>query len=105
MAHDPHAERLGARDPTRDGDYGRNPDGRRWWLDRKENVTTVARALYTACAAVLLLDFVVHRHAETGADGVWGFYAAYGFVGSVFLVMAAKQMRRILKRPEDYYDR
>lgn len=101
MAHDPHPNR----DPARDGDYGNNPDGRIWWLDRKENVTKVARTLYAVCAIVVLLDFVIHRHAELGADGMWGFYAIYGFVGSVFLVMAAKQMRKVLKRPEDYYDR
>jgi uncharacterized membrane protein len=101
MAHDPDPDRV----HERDGDYGYNIDGRRWRLDRKENVAWVARALYAVCAFVLLLDFVVHRHAETGADGMWGFYAVYGFVGSVFLVMAAKQLRRILRRPEDYYDR
>ena len=101
MAHDPNPNRV----PERDGDYGFNPDGKPWWLDRKENVKKVAYALYGVCAFVFLLDFVIHRHAELGADGTYGFYAIYGFVGSVFLVMSAKQLRRILKRPEDYYDR
>ena len=100
MAHDPHPNR----DPARDGDYGNNPDGHVWWLDRKKNVTLVARALYVVCAVVLMLDFVMHRHAETGVDGMWGFYAIYGFIGSVFLVLTSKQLRKILKRPEDYYD-
>jgi len=75
------------------------------WLDRRENVRLIARTLYAACAVVLLLDFVIHRHADFETDATWGFYGIYGFVGSVFLVMAAKQMRRILRRPEDYYDR
>lgn len=100
MVHDPNPNRV----HERDGDYGNNADGRVRWLDRKENVTKVARALYAFCVVLVLLDFVIHRHAELGADGTWGFYAAYGFIGSVFLVMTAKQLRKILKRPEDYYD-
>jgi len=83
----------------------RGSQDRARWLDRSENVTKVARTLYAVCAAAVGLDLLIHRHPEVGADGWWGFYAAYGFIGSVFLVMAAKQMRRFLKRPEEYYDR
>ena len=32
------------------------------------------------------------------------FYAIFGFTACVTLVLIAKQMRRILKRKEDYYD-
>ena len=74
------------------------------WLDRKENVTKIAWALYLVCAILVLMDFPIHRHAEMGFDGSFGFYAAYGFFGSVFLVLVAKQLRKVLKRPEDYYD-
>jgi hypothetical protein len=35
----------------------------------------------------------------------FGFYGWYGFVGCVGLVLVAKALRVILKRPEDYYDR
>jgi hypothetical protein len=33
-----------------------------------------------------------------------GFYAFYGFVACVLLVLIAKQMRKVLMRKEDYYD-
>jgi hypothetical protein len=33
-----------------------------------------------------------------------GFYALFGFVACVTLVLIAKQMRKILKRKADYYD-
>ena len=36
---------------------------------------------------------------------LWGFYAFYGFLGSVGLVLTAKMLRVILMKPEDYYDR
>lgn len=73
------------------------------WLERKENVTKIARTLYVVCAIVLLAD-VVRTHPENLIDAVWGFYGVYGFVGSVLLVLTAKQMRKILMRREDYYD-
>jgi hypothetical protein len=33
-----------------------------------------------------------------------GFYAFYGFVACFALVLAAKQLRRLLMRPERYYE-
>ena len=78
---------------------------RTWWLDRKENVTKIARALYIVCGVVLLADLIIDRHPETDIDSIPFFYGIYGFVGSVFLVMTAKEvLRRFVKRPEDYYD-
>jgi len=78
---------------------------RTWWLDRKENVTKVARTLYAVCAVVLLADLVGRNHPETQIDAIPFFYGVYGFVGSVFLVLTAKEvLRRFVKRPEDYYD-
>lgn len=74
------------------------------WLDRKESVTKIARTLYVVCAIVLLADIVARNHAETEIDSIRFFYGVYGFVGSVFLVMTAKKMRKFLMKPEDYYD-
>ena len=63
--------------------------------------------LCVACVVVFLLDLLGlrHEHEEIGGDGLPGFYAVDGFVSSVALVLAAKQLRRILMRKEDYYDR
>jgi len=74
------------------------------WLDRKENVTKIARTLYVVCAVVLLADLVARTHPENQIDAVPFFYGVYGFVGSVLLVLTAKQMRKLLMRREDYYD-
>jgi len=48
---------------------------------------------------------LIHKHGPFAIEYIWGFYALYGFVGCVFLVLAAKLMRVILMRPEDYYDK
>ena len=63
------------------------------------------RAFYAIGALLLALDAVIHRHAEHPWEGAFGFHAAYGFVACVLLVLAAKRLRRVLMRPEDYYAR
>lgn len=74
------------------------------WLDRPENVTKLYRGLWGAGGFLVVLDLFVHRHAEAGFDGWFGFYGAYGFVACVALVLAAKVLRRLVMRREDYYD-
>ncbi len=73
-------------------------------FDNPANVKRLLVMLYVACALLLLADFVLHRHVEHPLEELPGFYAVYGFVGCVSLVMAAKELRRLVMRPEDYYD-
>ena len=83
-----------------------NPDKKRGWLDDARHVAWLYRGLWGVGVGLLLLDVVVHRHAETGFDGWLAFYGVYGFVACVVLVLAAKLvLRRAVMRPEDYYDR
>jgi len=92
-----------------------DPNRRRHFFDEPSNVRLVLRLLFAVCAAVFCLDLVglalrlagLHelRHAETAWEGLPGFYAIFGFVACVTLVLAAKQMRKVLMRDEDYYDR
>ncbi len=76
-----------------------------YWLDRSENVTKLFHGLGALGLALVLADLVVHRHDAVWFAAWFGFYAAYGFFACVALVLTAKAMRRVLKRPEDYYDR
>ena len=81
------------------------PQQRQHLFDKPENVRRLLRTLYLACALLLAADLFVHRHAEHGWESLWGFYAVYGFAACVLLVLLAKQLRKLLKRGEDYYDR
>ena len=80
------------------------PD-KRYWLDDPRNVRRLYLGLWIVGVVLIVLDLVVHRHAEAGFDGWFGFYGVYGFVACVTLILAAKLLRRVLMRPEDYYDR
>lgn len=73
-------------------------------FDKPANVRRVLLLLYAVCTLLLLADFVLHRHIEHPLEGLPGFYAVYGFVGCVSLVIVAKELRRLVMRSEDYYD-
>ena len=75
------------------------------WADRPGNRKLIRRVLYAACALLVVADFVVHRHISVGVERVPVFYALYGFVALVGVVMAAKALRLLVRRDEEYYDR
>lgn len=77
---------------------------KRYWLDDPGNVKKVCRALYGVCGILVLLDLFYHKHTHFSVESWFGFYGFYGFVACVFLVVAAKGLRAILGREEDYYD-
>lgn len=73
------------------------------WLDQPRNVRRIVYVLYAVCLGLLVAELFVHRHADFGVQGWFGFYAAFGFLAYCGIVNAAKVLRRLLRRPEDYY--
>lgn len=74
------------------------------FFDRPETVTWILRVFYALCVLLVVLDFVVHRHIYVYFEELPTFYALYGFVACVVLVLLAKIMRVLLMRDEDYYE-
>ena len=72
-------------------------------FDKPRNVQRVLYGLYASCIILFCLDFLIHRHSVHPWEGLWGFYALYGFIACVALVLVAKGLRTILMRPENYY--
>jgi len=81
------------------------PEPKQYWLDRSANVTRLYRGLWVVGIALLALDLFLHKHEEFSFAAWFGFYGVYGFLACVALVLIAKQLRRVLMRPEGYYDR
>lgn len=81
-----------------------NPDLENGWFDEPANVNKIVWALGILCAGSVIADFFYHKHTHYGFQGIYGFDAVYGFVSCVLLVLAAKQLRKLLMRDEDYYD-
>jgi len=80
-------------------------ESKTYWLDRRENVNKVYWAVWIVCGVLLLIDPLIHKHEEFGFAEWFGFFGFFGFVACVGLVLTAKALRKILKRPEDYYER
>ena len=79
--------------------------GERHLFDKPRNVKRVIRGLIAACVLLFGLDALLHRHVEHPWEEFFGFYAIYGFVACVLLVLLAKEMRKLVLRDEDYYER
>jgi len=77
---------------------------RRYWLDDPRNVRKIVWALVAVCALLFAADALYHKHAAFRIEELFGFYALFGFVVYVALVLTAKALRKLLMRPEDYYD-
>lgn len=78
---------------------------KKYWLDDKRNVRKIFWALVIVCALLFATDLFMHRHTEFGFQKIFGFFGLYGFFLSFILVLTSKELRKILMRDEDYYDR
>ncbi len=92
-------------------------DGRKHTFDDPASVKKLIRRFFIVCGFLFFIDFfflplegLPHKHLSF-KDGVFpweempGFYCFYGLIACVLLVLAAKQLRKLIMRDEDYYDR
>ena len=70
----------------------------------KSVINFIVYALYAICAALFLVDVFYHKHGHFGFEEWLGFYAFYGFIACIAIVLSAIQLREIIMRDEDYYD-
>ncbi|MDP6876142.1 MAG: hypothetical protein QF521_21670 [Alphaproteobacteria bacterium] len=84
--------------PEKDG-------GKRYWLDDMANVRKIFWALVIVCVLLFLSDAFYHKHVHFEFENWFGFFGLFGFCVSFALVLTARELRKILMRDEDYYDR
>ena len=77
---------------------------KKYWLDERRNVMRLIWVFAGLCVGVLVIDAGFHRKDEFFWEGWFGFYGFFGFIACVVLVLAAKELRRLVMRREDYYD-
>ena len=80
-----------------------------WWIARPENTNIIWYTLVFICVALICGDFVYHsfmheKHGYFAFETAIGFHAAYGFGAFVFVVLLGKELRKLIMRPEGYYD-
>lgn len=73
------------------------------WLVRPSSIKLLWRIFYAVLAGLVLLQLVIKVKGYFVVDGWFGFGAAYGFLACLAMVLVAKGLGYVLKRPEDYY--
>lgn len=79
------------------------PKPQQSWFERRENQDTLFRGLVVVCVGLVLAEFAYHPHPHFDFESWFGFHAAFGFAAYVAIVTAAKGLRRVVRRDEDYY--
>lgn len=74
------------------------------WLVRPSTIRKLWIGFSIVLALVVLAQTVIYVKGYFGFDAWFGFGAVYGFVSCLLMVLVAKALGLLLKRPENYYD-
>jgi hypothetical protein len=75
------------------------------WLERPSTIRVLWIVFAVVLAGSVLAQLAIESHGHFGVDGWFGFNAAFGFLACVAMVVFAKVLGYLLKRPDDYYER
>lgn len=76
------------------------------WFDHPQNIRRLRLWFYIVLVLLVLPDFFLHKHHLFSVVESWpGFYAMFGFLSCVGIILVSKALGFWLKREEDYYDR
>lgn len=74
------------------------------WLVRPSTIRALWIVFAGVLAATVLADLLVSHNAHFGIEGTFGFGAWFGFLSCVALVLFARGVGVLFKRPDSYYD-
>jgi hypothetical protein len=81
----------------------RSDDEQLHWLVRPTTIRKLWIAFIALLALVVMAQSVIYIKGYFVVDGWFGFGAVYGFGCCLLMVLVAKLLGLVLKRPEDYY--
>ena len=73
------------------------------WLDQPRNVKRLWRGFLVVLALTVLAEWLVHLHPQFEVESVFGFHAWFGFMACAAMIVGAKALALLLKRPDTYY--
>ncbi len=80
------------------------PTPEKHWLSRPETIRKLWWVFGAILAATVIAQIFVHVHDYFTVDGWFAFSAVFGFLACVAMVVFAKLLGFVLKRPDTYYD-
>ena len=78
---------------------------KRHWLARPGTIRLLWIIFLFVLVLTVLASLFTEVHAWFSLDGSFAFYAWYGFVTCIVMVLFAKLLGRLLHRKDSYYDR
>jgi hypothetical protein len=75
------------------------------WLDEPRNVKRLWRGFLVVLALTVMAEWLVHLHPHFAVESLFGFHAAFGFIACAAMIVVAKALALLLKRPDTYYDK
>jgi len=79
-------------------------DGQPHWLVRPRTIRWLWLGFAVILALTVAAQIVIDVHDYFTVDGWFAFYAIFGFVSCLGMVVFAKALGWFLKRPDTYYD-
>ena len=64
----------------------------------------MGKAFIAVLAASMLAELLIEKQPHFDPERFFGSYALYGFAACAVLILAAKAIGAVLKRPDSYYD-
>ena len=77
---------------------------KKYWLDDPRNVKKIYYGVFIVCGLSASADLFYDKHVHFWWEKLFNFYGFYGFVCCFLLVLAAKELRKVVMRDEDHYD-
>lgn len=74
------------------------------WLMRRESITRLWMVFIAILAGTVLAEAWIPNTPHFEVEGLFGFNALYGFLACGAMILVAKALGLLLKRPESYYD-
>lgn len=74
------------------------------WLKRPRSIRLLWKIFIGILALTLVFDTLVHQHDYFGIEDSFGFFAWYGFITCIVMVLTAKLLGILIKRTDSYYD-
>lgn len=73
------------------------------WLDQPKNVKLLWRGFIVVLTLTVLAEFLVPLHPSFPIENLFGFSAAFGFITCALMIVGAKVLGVLVKRPDTYY--
>ena len=74
------------------------------WLERPAVLGRLKRGFLYVLALLIVLDLVITKHPVFAWEALPGFFAVYGFLSCVVIIVFSNLLGRWIKRKEGYYE-